>query len=113
MPKAQNIFYFANNEFVNSANYNYQGTIKIAPFRMYYANGSGASGAKLASFGLIFGEGEGDVLSAIHAVDAAQFLDVDAPVYDLQGRMVATSYREAKSLQSGMYVVNGVKFIVK
>ena len=113
VPKAQNIFYFANNEFVNSADYNYQGTIKIAPFRMYYANGSGASGAKLASFGLIFGEGEGDVPSAIHAVDAAQFLDVDAPVYDLQGRMVATSYREAKSLQSGMYVVNGVKFIVK
>ena len=113
VPKAQNIFYFANNEFVNSADYNYQGTIKIAPFRMYYANGSGVNGAKLASFGLIFGEGEGDVPSAIHAVDASQFLDVDAPVYDLQGRMVATSYREAKSLQSGMYVVNGVKFIVK
>ena len=113
VPKAQNIFYFANNEFVNSADYNYQGTIKIAPFRMYYANGSGVNGAKLASFGLIFGEGEGDVPSGIHAVDAAQFLDVDAPVYDLQGRMVATSYREAKSLSSGMYVVNGVKIVVK
>ncbi len=113
VPKAQNIFYFANNEFVNSADFNYNSPIKVAPFRMYYANGSGANGAKLASFGLIFGEGEGDVPSAIHAVDASQFLDVDAPVYDLQGRMVATSYREAKSLQSGMYVVNGVKFIVK
>ena len=65
------------------------------------------------NFGIILGEGVGDVPSGIHAVDAAQFLDVDAPVYDLQGRKVATSYREAKSLSSGMYVVNGVKIVVK
>jgi hypothetical protein len=66
------------------------------------------------NFGIIFGEGEGDVPSGIYAVDAAQMLDVNAPVYDLQGRKVASSYREAKSLlRSGMYVVNGVKIVVK
>lgn len=112
--KGDNVFYFAKEMFVSSNNladsYSYA---NIAPFRAFYATGNLSAGAKLMSFGIILGEGEGDVPSAIHAVDAAQFLDVDAPVYDLQGRKVATSYREAKSLKSGMYVVKGVKFIVK
>ncbi len=87
----------------------------IAPFRAFYATGNLSSGAKLMNFGVILGEGEGDVPTAIHAVDAAQIIDVNAPVYDLQGRMVAPAYRDVagKKLAAGMYVVNGVKFIVK
>jgi len=121
--KNDNVFYYANSVFVSSANlsssYKYA---NIAPFRAFYATGelsplenpsNPTGGAKLMNFGIILGEGVGDVPSGIHAVDAAQFLDVDAPVYDLQGRKVATSYREAKSLSSGMYVVNGVKIVVK
>jgi hypothetical protein len=65
----------------------------------------------LSSFVPVFEEGEGDEITAI--APATAVLDVNAPVYDLQGRMVAPTYREAKSLQSGMYVVNGVKIIVK
>ena len=53
----------------------------------------------------------------MQAIDAAELIDVNAPVYDMQGRMVATSYRElankSKKLQSGLYVVNGVKFMIK
>ena len=108
IPKANNIFYFANNVFVSSKDYKY-GDINVAPFRAYYA--SPAAGAKIASFGISF-EDDGET-DAIFAVDAASMIDVNAPVYDLQGRKVATSYREAKGLQSGMYVVNGVKIIVK
>lgn len=114
--KNDNVFYFAKDMFVSSKNlddgYSYA---NIAPFRAFYATGSQSAGAKLMSFGIIFGEGEGDVPTAIHAVDAASVIDVNAPVYDLQGRMVATSYSElnGKKLAAGMYVVNGVKFIVK
>ena len=109
VPKTNNIFYFANNVFVSSSDYAYDAPINVAPFRAYYATSS--NGAKLSSFTPIFEEGEGDVITAI--APASTVLDVNAPVYDLQGRKVATSYREAKSLQSGMYVVNGVKIIVK
>ena len=109
VPKTNNIFYFANNVFVSSSDYAYDAPINVAPFRAYYATSS--NGAKLSSFTPIFEEGEGDVITAI--APASTVLDVNAPVYDLQGRKVATSYREAKGLQSGMYVVNGVKIIVK
>lgn len=114
--KNDNVFYFAKDMFVSSKNlddgYSYA---NIAPFRAFYATGNLSAGAKLMNFGIILGEGEGDVPTAIHAVDAASIIDVNAPVYDLQGRMVATSYRElnGKKLASGMYVINGVKFIVK
>ncbi|MCR5130584.1 MAG: hypothetical protein K6C10_03870 [Prevotella sp.] len=114
IPKADNVFYFAKNQFVNSGNlaegYNYA---NIAPFRAYFATSS--SGAKLSAFDIIFGEGQGDVPTGIQAVDASQFIDVNAPVYDLQGRMVAPAYRElaSKKLQSGLYVVNGVKIMIK
>lgn len=114
--KADNVFYFAKDMFVSSKNlddaYSYA---NIAPFRAFYATGNLSSGAKLMNFGVILGEGEGDVPTAIHAVDAAQIIDVNAPVYDLQGRMVAPAYRDVagKKLAAGMYVVNGVKFIVK
>ena len=114
--KNDNVFYFAKDMFVSSKNlddgYSYA---NIAPFRAFYATGNLSSGAKLMNFGIILGEGEGDVPTAIHAVDAAQIIDVNAPVYDLQGRMVAPAYREVagKKLAAGMYVVNGVKFIVK
>lgn len=115
--KAENVFYFANNHFVNSGNlstgYDYA---NIAPFRVYFATGR-TSGAKLSSFDVIFGEGIGDVPTGMQAVDAAELINVDEPVYDMQGRMVATSYRElankSKKLQSGLYVVNGVKFMIK
>lgn len=107
VPKGNNIFYFAKNLFVNSADYVYD-KINVAPFRAYFATPD--NGAKFSSFMPVFEEVGDDITAIAHA---EAFIDVDAPVYDLQGRMVATSYREAKSLKKGMYVVNGVKFIVK
>lgn len=107
VPKGENIFYFAKNVFVNSKDYMYD-KVNVAPFRAFFATPD--ANAKFASFMPVFEEVDGDV-TAIAPVEA--FIDVEAPVYDLQGRMVATSYREAKSLKRGMYVVNGVKIIVK
>ena len=85
VPKAQNIFYFAKNVFVSSLDYMYDAPINIAPFRAYYT--AQANGAKLSFFTPVFEEGEGDEITAIAPVAAV--LDVDAPVDDLQGRMVA------------------------
>ena len=118
--KAANVFYFARNQFVNSGNlsssYDYA---NIAPFRAYFASESRTNGAKLSGFDIIFDEGfdHGGIATGMQAIDAAELIDVNAPVYDIQGRMVATSYRElankSKKLQSGLYVVNGVKFMIK
>ncbi|MCR5130590.1 MAG: hypothetical protein K6C10_03900 [Prevotella sp.] len=114
--KEENVFYFAKNQFYNSgdlvSSYSYA---NIAPFRAYFTSASSSTTAKLSAFDIIFGEGQGDVPTGIQAVDASQFIDVNAPVYDMQGRMVSPTYRElgSKNLQKGFYVVNGVKFIVK
>ena len=134
VPKAQNIFYFGNNEFVNSADYNYQnGKIKVAPFRMYYANGSGANGAKLASFGLIFGEGIGDDPTGISSLNSNPDLMVvpgngvitvtstkeqNVRVNSVSGVLVNNAKLQAGETQTinvpaGVYVINGVKIIVK
>ena len=132
VPKAQNIFYFANNEFVNSADYNHNSTIKVAPFRMYYANGSGANGAKLASFGIIFGEGEGDVtgISSLNSnpdlmvvpgngvITMTSTKEQNVRVNSVSGVLVSNSKLQAGETQTinvpaGIYVINGVKIIVK
>lgn len=115
--KGDKVFYFAKNQFVNSGNLNSEYSYaNVYPFRVYFATES-TSGAKLSSFDVIFGEGLGDISTGMQAVDAAELINVDEPVYDMQGRMVATSYRElankSKKLQSGLYVVNGVKIMIK
>ena len=104
-------FYFANNGFYSSVelNSNYS-TVDLYPFRSVYEVTGGGS-AKVGFLRLIEGENETDGIDVFKATSAE--VDMNAPVYDLQGRMIAPSYREAKKLQSGMYVVNGVKIIVK
>jgi hypothetical protein len=104
-------FYFANNGFYSSAelNKNYS-TVDLLPFRSVYEVLSGGS-AKVGFLRFVEGENETSGIDVFKATSAE--VDMNAPVYDLQGRMVAPSYREAKGLQNGLYVVNGVKIIVK
>ena len=118
--KEENVFYFARNQFVNSGDLSTGiDDAKIAPFRAYFATSRSSSSAKLSGFDIIFEEGFDHVgiATGMQAINAAELIDVNAPVYDMQGRMVATSYRElankSKKLQSGLYVVNGVKFMIK
>ncbi|MBR5697358.1 MAG: hypothetical protein IKX44_01870 [Prevotella sp.] len=105
-------FYFANNGFYSSAelNSNYS-TVDLLPFRSVYEVTSGGS-AKVGFLHFVEGENETD---GIDVLKTAFELDMNAPVYDLQGRMIAPTYREVvgKNLSSGIYVVNGVKIIVK
>ena len=115
VPKADPVtFYFANNGFYSSADLksNYT-TVDLLPFRAVYevTGDNPASTAKVGFMHLVEGENETDGIDVFKATSAE--VDMNAPVYDLQGRMIAPSYREVKSLQSGMYVVNGVKIIVK
>ncbi len=105
-------FYFANGGFYSSAelNKNYS-TVDLLPFRSVYEVTSGGS-AKVGFLRFVEGENDSET-DGINALNSSVKVDMNAPVYDLQGRMIAPTYREAKSLQSGMYVVNGVKIIVK
>lgn len=112
--KDKNVFYFAKNVFVNSATLDDNiATAKVQPFRGYFST-TGAN-AKFDSFSVIFSAGLGDMPTSINAVDASRFVDMNAPVYDMQGRMVARAYRDlaGKNVEPGLYVVNGVKIMVK
>ena len=62
---------------------------------------------------IIFGENETTGIDAFETAPAE--VDMDAPVYDMTGRMIAPAMRNlaGKKLPRGMYVVNGVKIIVK
>ena len=62
-------------------------------------------------FDFSFDEG---VATGIESIESIGF-DMNAPVYDLQGRMIAPSMKAlaGQKLARGMYVVNGVKIIVK
>ncbi|MBR3011305.1 MAG: hypothetical protein IKH91_10975 [Prevotella sp.] len=104
-------FYFANGGFYSSAELkSTYTTVDLLPFRSVYEVLSPVT-AKVGFLRLVEGENETSGIDVFKATSAE--VDMNAPVYDLQGRMVAPSYREAKGLQNGLYVVNGVKIIVK
>ncbi len=113
LAKNGNFFYYWKNQFVRSNDYAYEGPIKIAPFRAYYTNTTpppSGSGAKtLNSFDVLFDDGnetDGIMMNEYGTID------VTAPVYDLQGRKLANSLLDS-SLGKGVYVINGVKIIIK
>ena len=128
--KTKNIYYFANEEFVNSKDYVYD-KVNSAPFRAYFVPNS--NGAKLASFGLIFSEGIGDDPTGISSVDKNPDLMVipgsgvitmtstkeqNVRVHSTSGVMVNNTKLQAGETQTiqvpaGVYVINGVKIIVK
>ncbi len=108
-------FYFANNGFYSSVELkSYYTTVDLYPFRSVYevTNIEGGGNAKVGFLRFVEGENDSET-DGIDVLKATSEVDMNAPVYDMQGRMIAPTYREAKSLQSGMYVVNGVKIIVK
>ena len=131
--KTENIFYFAKNEFVNSADYVGNTTIKALPFRAYYNITSKTGNAKLMRFGIIFDEGEGNEATGISNVDSNPDLMVvpgngaitftstveqNVRVNSVSGVLVENAKLQAGetrtiSVPAGMYVINGVKIIVK
>lgn len=131
--KGQDVFYFARNNFVcsKSLNDNYS-TVKVAPFRAFYTwKADGA--AKLMSFDMIFNEGLGDTPTGISSLNANPDLKVVpgngvitmtsaieqiVRVNSTSGVLVSNAKLQAGETQiinvpAGVYVINGVKIIVK
>lgn len=131
--KTKGVFYFARNRFVNSSELaDGITTVKIAPFRTYYTV-TAPSGAKMAAIDVIFGEGIGDEPDGISDLDN----DVDLSVKAGNGTLTIASkvdnnvringingvarYNlgmkagEVKTVNvpAGLYIVNGVKILVK
>ena len=131
--KGQEVFYFARNNFVcsKSLSDNYS-TVKVAPFRAFYtwkADGP----AKLMNFDLIFGEGLGDTPTGINSLGMNPDLQVvpgngmitltstieqNVRVHSTSGVLVNNAKMQAGETQTihvpaGVYVINGVKIIVK
>jgi hypothetical protein len=112
----RNVFYFAKNMFFDIKSLSSWITdLYVYPFRGYFDYTTTTGGAKtFNSLDIFFGENfEVDGIEAVESEPIA--VDADAPVYDVQGRMISTSVRElaGKKLARGIYVVNGVKFTVK
>lgn len=110
--KTKNIFYFANNQFVNSADYKYDSPIRVLPFRTFFASSGMTTSKFIHAFDVVFGENPDSETDGIDAMSADVDIDVNAPVFDLQGRKVADGLQNAHLLR-GIYVINGVKVIVK
>lgn len=109
LAKLGNFFYYWKNQFVRSNDYSYNANIKIAPFRAYYSSTSTNGAKTLQSFDVLFDDGnETDGIT----VGEIENVDMNAPVYDLQGRKLANSLLDS-SLGKGVYVINGVKIIIK
>ena len=111
---ADGYFYYAGGMYLNSKNIRPEVSKKLLmyPFRAYYSYTGGGS-AKMGFMEIVFGENETSGIDALARESVA--IDENAPVYDLQGRMIAPSMKAlaGQKLARGMYVVNGVKIIVK
>lgn len=130
--RTSKIFYFADDEFVNSEDCKYE-IIKAAPFRAYFSNGSSPVAAKLARFGIIFGDGEGDAPTGINSlgvnadlmvipgdgiITMTSTIEQNVRVYSTSGVLVNNAKLQAGETQTvnvpaGVYVINGVKIMVK
>jgi len=135
VPKAQAIFYFAKNQFVSSANLSDgYATAKVLPFRAFYATKASKNNAKLMRFDIIFDEN--DDLGGTNGISDIQ-RDADLAVIPGKGAitLMAKANKEVKihavngqtvdkcslnagetrtvSVPAGVYVINGVKMVVK
>lgn len=132
LPKEGYYFYFSKNMFLRSNDYQYNAPIKMAPFRTFYS-ASGEGRAKLAAFDIIFDEGMGDTPDGISSltrnadlmvtagkgtITLASTINQDVRVNSLNGMLINNACLQSGEMRtinvpSGIYVVNGVKIIVK
>ena len=128
--KDDNIFYFARNLFYSSKDLN-RSQVSIYPFRAYYTTDAPVS---VSTFNVVFGEKEDDVEDAIRDLQAKK---MDMSVRSGKGTLTITSTADnlvrinsvsgvshynmniaagesrTVSVPAGIYVVNGVKILVK
>ena len=110
---SNNVYYFANNMFLDIKTLTYSSDLYVYPFRAYFrTSGSAESAAK--KLNIFYGENF-DTTGINRLDEEPMTVDPNAPVYDVYGRKIANSVREiaGKKLPRGIYVVNGAKFNVK
>ncbi|MBP5513201.1 MAG: hypothetical protein J6Y04_00250 [Bacteroidaceae bacterium] len=135
IPKADAVFYFAQGRFLNSSTLASSiQTVKILPFRSFYTTSPTANTAKFSTLDIILGEGMGDEPDAIRdlrvkeadlAVQAdhgtltiASKADNNVRVSGVNGisrynfNMKAGDVKTV-NVPAGVYIVNGVKILVK
>ena len=110
---SNNVYYFANNMFLDIKTLTYSSDLYVYPFRAYFRT-SGSAGSAAKKLNIFYGENF-DTTSINRLDEEPMTVDPNAPVYDVYGRKIANSVREiaGKKLPRGIYVVNGAKFNVK
>lgn len=130
--KNKNIFYFAKNMFLCSKDYAYDAPINVGPFRAYYATSGVSGGAKAYLFDIVFGENPNGttgidgvaerpdlmVVPGYGAITMTSSIDQNVRVNSLSGVLVDNAKLQAGesrtiNVPAGVYVINGVKIIVK
>ena len=126
------VFYFANNYFLDSKTLIKGKTLKMLPFRSYYEYPRSAK-AKMARFYIVFGENDEDDTTGISAVQKNSTLavipgdgyitimakaDSNVAIHTVNGMTVEKCNLRAGetrtvAVPSGIYVINGVKMVVK
>ena len=130
----EQVFYFAHDYFLDSRTLNKPLSLKMLPFRSYYVYEANTSGAKLTQFRIVFGEntemggtnGITDVqrdadLAIIPGKGAITIMaraDKDVTIHNVRGITVNKCNLRAGDSQTinvpaGVYVINGVKMVVK
>ena len=110
---SNNVYYFANNMFLDIKTLTYSSDLYVYPFRAYFRT-SGNAGNAAKKLNIFYGENF-DTTGINRLAEEPMTVDPNAPVYDVYGRKIANSVREiaGKKLPRGIYVVNGAKFNVK
>lgn len=126
------VFYFANNFFLDSKTLANNKSLKMLPFRSYYEYAGGAK-AKMMGFRVVFGENEDDNTTGINEVKRNSNLaiipgngyitimakaDSNVAIHTVNGmKLEKCNLRAGETrtvaMPSGIYVINGVKMIVK
>ena len=126
------VFYFANNYFLDSKTLVKGKTLKMLPFRSFYEYPSSAK-AKMMKFRIVFGENDEDDTTGINAVQRNSTLavipgdgyitimakaDSNVAIHTVNGMTVEKCNLRAGetrtvAMPSGIYVINGVKMVVR
>jgi len=126
------VFYFANNYFLDSKTLVKGKTLKMLPFRSFYEYPSSAK-AKMVKFRIVFGENDDDDTTGINAVQKNSTLavipgdgyitimakaDSNVAIHTVNGMTVEKCNLRAGetrtvAMPSGIYVINGVKMVVR
>lgn len=127
------VFYFANNMFLDSKTLVNKKSLKMLPYRSYYDYTGSGAGAKMARFRIVFGENDEDDTTGITAVQKNSNLaiipgdgyitimakaDSNVAIHTVNGMAVEKCNLRAGetrtvAMPSGIYVINGVKMVVK